>query len=268
MGKLVAFAKKAQFNTWLQQNNNIDIANKSLNFILDTNELYTHGKYISGATWSNNSSNVVSLTAGGTTYSLSKDGHTHNYVPLATYSGESSMHFTRAGYIDVNSTTYGLLTLAESDDIFGELRIDTKTGAIQYKTKYKSINNTSWNDIITSQNKYTYDGGSTTITNTYLDTSWSNWYQFPGSMVNDSSYILQLTYGGCIYTGYFSYVSGGAVQDEIVLHCAGTPSKVNNESRGRLYARISKTGTSTWLQLASSVSESNAQVVIKYRKLL
>jgi len=40
------------------------------------------------------------------------------------------MHFTRAGYIDANLTTYGLLTLAKSDDIFGELRIDTKTGSI------------------------------------------------------------------------------------------------------------------------------------------
>ena len=71
-----------------------------------------------------------------------------------------------------------------------------------------------------------------------------------------------------MYTGTFSYVQGGAVDDEIVLHCSGTLDSVGGVSRGRLYAKIGTTSDTTYLKLAVSQNESNANLSIKYRKLI
>ena len=72
--KLIHFATKANFNVRLA---NSEIDSKSIVFIQDTGEIWTHGKIFNSATWGTNQTNYIPLTIGGTTYNLSKDGHTH-----------------------------------------------------------------------------------------------------------------------------------------------------------------------------------------------
>jgi len=50
-----------------------------------------------------------------------------------------------------------------------------------------------------------------------LTTSWTN-VDSINSRLSDGSYIIQITYASCIYTGVFSYVATGTVEDEIILH--------------------------------------------------
>lgn len=102
-----------------------------------------------------------------------------------------------------------------------------------------------------------------------LTTSWTEIDNLTTKLTEgDGSYMLQVTYASCIYTGTFSYVSGGTVEDEIVLHCSGTIDGVGGTNRGRLYAKIGTSSETTYLKLAVSQSESNANLSIKYRKLI
>lgn len=78
--KLLHFVSKSNFSTQLA-NSNID--SKSIVFIKDTGEIWTHDKLYSCASWGTNQTNYVPLTIGGTSYNLSKDGHTHSYVPIS-----------------------------------------------------------------------------------------------------------------------------------------------------------------------------------------
>ena len=78
--KLLHFATKANFSTQLA-NSNID--SRSIVFIKDTGEIWTHDKLYSCASWGTNQTNYVPLTIGGTSYNISKDGHTHSYLPLS-----------------------------------------------------------------------------------------------------------------------------------------------------------------------------------------
>ena len=54
------------------------------------NSIWTHGKVFSPGTWGTNQTNYVPLTISGTTYNLSKDGHTHNYAGSATVGGSAT----------------------------------------------------------------------------------------------------------------------------------------------------------------------------------
>ena len=78
--KLIHFATKANFDTQLA-NSNID--NRSIIFINETGQIWTHGKFYNSALWGTNQTNYIPLTINNTTYNLSKDGHTHSYVPIS-----------------------------------------------------------------------------------------------------------------------------------------------------------------------------------------
>lgn len=107
-----------------------------------------------------------------------------------------------------------------------------------------------------------------TLSGVDLNTSWSNVDNLNARHIESGSYIVQITYASCIYTGTFSYVQGGTVDDEIILHCSGTIDSVGGINRGRLYAKIGTSSETTYLKLAVSQSESNANLSIKYRKLI
>lgn len=87
--KLITFTKKSTFlganginNTISPTNGNYgNIPSTSVVFILDTGEIWTHGKYISGGVWGTEQTGYVPLTIKGTTYNLSTADHTHNYRP-------------------------------------------------------------------------------------------------------------------------------------------------------------------------------------------
>lgn len=136
-----------------------------------------------------------------------------------------------------------------------------------------SVSSTSTN-LVTSKAVYDYingDSSTSTLSSVSLSTDWSNVDNLSNKLSNkDGSYLIQITYGSKMYTGYFSYISTGVnTDDEIILHCAGTNDSVGGVQRGRLYAKIC-TGNEDkiYLKLAATQAESNAIITIKYRKLI
>lgn len=109
-----------------------------------------------------------------------------------------------------------------------------------------------------------------TLTGVSLTTQWTNIDNLTNRQTMDNgSYIVQITYGSCIYTGIFSYaVNGYDIDDEIILHCSGSNDTIGGETRGRLYAKISSNNNIMFLQLSASRQEDNATLVIKYKKLI
>lgn len=117
--KLITFATKEKFlgatgiNNATKSTNGYygNIPSASVVFIVDTGEIWTHGKYYSGGVWGTKTNNYVPFTVAGTTYNVSLDGHTHSYLPL---SGGT-----------ITSSSFGPLIIK---------RTDTTNGAsIQYK---------------------------------------------------------------------------------------------------------------------------------------
>ena len=53
------------------------------------NSIWTHGKTFSPGTWGTDQTNYIPLTISGTTYNLSKNGHTHSYAGSATVGGSA-----------------------------------------------------------------------------------------------------------------------------------------------------------------------------------
>jgi hypothetical protein len=84
--KLITFASKSTFtgangiNGKTSPTNGYygNIPSTSVVFILDTGEIWTHGKYISGGVWGTKQTGYVPLTISNTTYNLSTSDHTHS----------------------------------------------------------------------------------------------------------------------------------------------------------------------------------------------
>lgn len=108
-----------------------------------------------------------------------------------------------------------------------------------------------------------------TLSSVSLTTDWTNVDSLTSRFSNDDgSYMIQITYASCIYTGVFSYVSTNTIEDEIVLHCSGQIDSVGGVSRGRLFAKVGESSGSVYLKLATTQSESNVNLSIKYKKLI
>lgn len=88
INKKLIFWKSATFNPPTSSTDTTkDVLWSSIVFFGSTagtyaNSIWTHGQVFSAGTWGINQTNYVPLTLSGTTYNLSKDGHTHNYLPL------------------------------------------------------------------------------------------------------------------------------------------------------------------------------------------
>lgn len=107
------------------------------------------------------------------------------------------------------------------------------------------------------------------------------WAQYPfdlHSILNGTgTYIIQITYGGAIYSGIMTYYDSTSadIDDEIQLHVGGTfyRSDVAENVEGRIYAKIKQPSDNNYPQLflASSIAETNANSqisAIKFRKLI
>ena len=137
--KLLHFVSKANFSTQLA-NSNID--SKSIVFIKDTGEIWTHDKLYSCASWGTNQTNYVPLTIGGTSYNLSKDGHTHSYLPLSggTLTGDLSIRTGNTDkYITFDSSgnnTYnwriGYLGTGSGDANYFTIQSSKSTGGVYF----------------------------------------------------------------------------------------------------------------------------------------
>ena len=78
MSKLVGFKTKQSFDSFWEQNL---IDQYSLNFIINTGQIYTHGVFINGAAFGTVANNAVPLTVAGDTKTLALSSHTHsNYL--------------------------------------------------------------------------------------------------------------------------------------------------------------------------------------------
>lgn len=88
INKKLIFWKSATFNPPTSSTDTTkDVLWSSIVFFDSTagtyaNSIWTHGQVFSAGAWGTNQTNYVPLTLSGTTYNLSKDGHTHSYLPL------------------------------------------------------------------------------------------------------------------------------------------------------------------------------------------
>ena len=86
-----------------------NIPSTSVVFILDTGEIWTHGKYISGGVWGTKQTGYVPLTISNTTYNLSTSDHTHSQYLTA--------HQDITGKVNKSGDTMtGQLTLANGQN--------------------------------------------------------------------------------------------------------------------------------------------------------
>lgn len=116
MSKFVGIKTYERFRS-LWENNDID--EFSLNFILDTGQLYTHGVFINSAVFGTAANGAVQLSIAGTTNTLALSSHTHsNYYDKSEnlditnhkiISGDNDLLFCSGGalYIgNINNPTY------------------------------------------------------------------------------------------------------------------------------------------------------------------
>lgn len=75
MGKLVAIQTYDQFELMYNQS---QISERSLNFILDTGQLYTHGLFFNISSFGTETNGYVPIKIAGTTKNVSLAGHTHS----------------------------------------------------------------------------------------------------------------------------------------------------------------------------------------------
>lgn len=81
MGKLTSIKT---YDVFLSRYNLNQIDEKSVTFILETGQIYTHGIFINGASFGTEASGTINLTIGNTTKSLALASHTHSGYYLNT----------------------------------------------------------------------------------------------------------------------------------------------------------------------------------------
>lgn len=238
-GKSIQYRTSADVNNWISMTDSTAV---KLGTAGDTN--ITNGSVISALSY-----NGIIFQGGTNSF---KVGNGTNSINISVNHGLSTKNIT------INGSTYALYTSASSLPTIlapttlgtdGQI-LGTNGTTLEWKTLDKD-------------NQYT-----ATLSEVDLTTSWSNVDNLNTRLIESGSYIIQITYASCIYTGTFSYVQGGTVDDEIILHCSGTIDSVGGTNRGRLYAKIGTSSETTYLKLAVSQSESNVNLSIKYRKLI
>ena len=161
MGKLTAIKTYARFQSLREAN---EISETSLNFILDTGQLYTHGIFLNSVLFGTVTSDSVVLNVAGVSKTVSLSGHSHsNY-----YNNTSDIDIGSNKI--VSSLSELLKTDANGNLILGNSDITTKI--------YGTIK------AIRSSNEYTIlDTGNFSIANKTISG-------------NDSSNAVTVSYGG------------------------------------------------------------------------
>lgn len=121
MGKFTAIQTYDRFQRLWEQNK---ISDRSLNFILDTGQLYTHGIFLNSVAYGTEANGATQLTIAGTTKNLSLSNHTHsNYleknanINLGAYkivSGQKDLLYYSGGNTYLGDTSTPAIILGTS----------------------------------------------------------------------------------------------------------------------------------------------------------
>ena len=239
--------------------------------------------------------NATNLTLGGT--AVSKNGHTHNYLPL----GGGTVNSSNFGPLVIkrNATTAASITFSNNNGILGHIGMTNSPngGLIRWSsdastsasgTAYTVLDTGNYKNTVTPANigaaaashthNYvpTSDYSLTTISKTLtLTTSWQD-TGITGSNLSTGTYIVQVSGMNAEATSFYQEIWSGTMSwfqgttnstdsDEIILHKAG------HASNGRtIYLRTIRTSNSGYLklQIASSHALSSSNITFKFRKLI
>ena len=136
------------------------------------NSIWTHGKVFGSGVWGTNQTNYVPLAIGNTTYNLSKDGHTHSYLPLSggTLTGQINLTTTTITTPPANN----IALAAKSDGLYqklstgveSKLSIDGHTHSYLPLTGGTLTGDTTFNTNIIANNGIKHVNGEVTIFDT------------------------------------------------------------------------------------------------------
>ena len=169
--KLITFASKSTFtgangiNGKTSPTNGCygNIPSTSIVFILDTGEIWTHGKYISGGVWGTKQTGYVPLTISNTTYNLSTSDHNHT---LDNLNGTLSISKGGTGANTAAGARSNLGAAAADHSHAITLSTDSGTSSItlNHNTKYKlTVGGQSIIFTMPSDNNTTYNFSGTTF---------------------------------------------------------------------------------------------------------
>lgn len=152
----------------------------SIVFFKDTGQIWTNGTYYNCGTWGTPQTNYVPLTIGGTSYNLSRDGHTHNKL-FTTPSGVSDANALIGNtgevtyYYNVNTGITNLFPSTNNANSI--LTINNHSGGYNYQLGFSSNGNMyqrsalptnfgAWRTILDSVNTFwgTASGDSQPLT--------------------------------------------------------------------------------------------------------
>lgn len=259
----------------------------------DESSLYL-ARHDSGSTLPENNAAVKASRLGGSsTYgwivmNSSENGKGNDYYAIKISNAASPVTYVKGG----SYSTYVQLLSINDTFVPPATNVTAKNGAVPApgvnSADYFLSSNGQWNRAIPAKvnDSYLYVDASgnliwrdsslvdtansnvtsATISSLSLTRNWTNADNLTTRLdTNDGSYLLQITYGSQLYTGVFSYIKAGEnTDDEIALHC----SNATEANRGRLYAKIGSSGQALFLQVSATVDENNANLSIKYKKLL
>ena len=225
MSKLVSIKTYEVFKS-LWDNDNIN--ELSLNFIVDTQQLYTHGMFINSATFGTESSNTIPLTIAGVSKTLALSGHTH------------SNYYDKTANLDIGN--YSIVS--------GNNELLKATGGSLYLGNVSNPTYISGNHLysIRGQNTYTIlDTGNFEVTNKD-----SNGYTYYNKAI--------IKYGTSFEIDYVKRDNSLTSLDNLHNYTSAGTTKVNNVTYGFITLRTdTEFSNPSWAQLRIDIPGQTVQ---------
>lgn len=225
MSKLVSIKTYEVFKS-LWDNNNIN--ELSLNFIVDTQQLYTHGMFINSATFGTENSNTIPLTIAGISKTLALSGHTH------------SNYYDKTANLDIGN--YSIVS--------GNNEFLKATGGSLYLGNVSNPTYISGNHLysIRGQNTYTIlDTGNFEVTNKD-----SNGYTYYNKAI--------IKYGTSFEIDYVKRDNSLTSLDNLHNYTSAGTTKVNNVTYGFITLRTdTEFSNPSWAQLRIDIPGQTVQ---------
>lgn len=250
INKKLIFWKSATFNPPTSSTDTTkDVLWSSIVFFGSTagtyaNSIWTHGQVFSAGTWGINQTNYVPLTLSGTTYNLSKDGHTHSYAGSATVGGVANSANTLENQT-INSAQLESVTLKPGIYNAEGFTPATKSGSYHYIVQLGGYSGGGYR----AQLAVPYQNGinDSMYIRTSVGATWGSWLKFwnSGNLTNN------------LTTNYLPKWTGSSLTNSI-LYDNGTNVGIGTTDPGAKLEVVGKikgwTGGAT--NLIDSVSQS------------